>query len=74
MGRRQVNGQLSVVPSVGRNIMGKAPAVRSGRALPMGRCASPPLGLTMGLNSQLWGQTGGCHVPVVSSEHTLTLL
>ena len=43
MGRGKVNGQLSVVTSVGRKRMGKAPAVQSGRALPMGRCASPPL-------------------------------
>ena len=40
--RGKVNGQLSVVTSVGRKRMGKAPAVQSGRALPMGRCASPP--------------------------------
>ena len=42
MGRGKVNGQLSVVTSVGRKRMGKALAVQSGRALPMGRCASPP--------------------------------
>ena len=42
MGRGKVNGQLSVVTSVGRKRMGKASAVQNGRALPMGRCASPP--------------------------------
>ena len=42
VGRGKVNGQLSVVTSVGRKRMGKAPAVQSGGALPMGRCASPP--------------------------------
>ena len=42
VGRGKVNGQLSVVTSVGRKRMGKALAVQSGRALPMGRCASPP--------------------------------
>ena len=42
MGGGKVKGQLSVVTSVGRKRMGKAPAVQSGRALPMGRCASPP--------------------------------
>ena len=42
VGRGKVNGQLSVVTSVVRQRMGKAPAVQSGRALPIGRCASPP--------------------------------
>ena len=42
MGRGKVNGQLSVVTSVGRKRMGKALPVQSGCALPMGRCASPP--------------------------------
>ena len=42
VGRGKVNGQLYVVTSLGRKRMGKAPAVQSGRALPMGRCASPP--------------------------------
>ena len=46
MGEGKVNGQLSVVTSVGRKRMGKAPAVQSGRALPLGRCASPPCGET----------------------------
>ena len=45
MGRGKVKGQLSLRP-VGTLViqerMGKAPAVQSGRALPMGRCASPP--------------------------------
>ena len=43
----EVKGQLclgAVVTSVVRKRMGKVPAVQSGRALPMGRCASPPLG------------------------------
>ena len=42
---RKVKGQLSlgaVVTSVVRQRMGKAPAVQTGRPLPMGRCASPP--------------------------------
>ena len=47
MGGGKVKGQLSVVTSVGRKRMGKAPAVQSGRALPMGRCASPPWQLCM---------------------------
>ena len=41
----KVKGQLSLRPvatSVVRERMGKAPAVQSGRTLPMGRCASPP--------------------------------
>ena len=38
MGREKVNGQLSVITSVGRKRMGKAFAVQSGRALPLGRC------------------------------------
>ena len=45
MGGGKVNGQLSVgdvVTSVVRQRMKKAPAVQTGRALPMGRCASPP--------------------------------
>ena len=46
MGGGKVNGQLSLTHVAGhlgvRERMGKAPAVQSGRALPMGRCASPP--------------------------------
>ena len=45
MGGGKVKGQLSlgaVVTSVVRERMGKAPAVQSGHALPMGKCASPP--------------------------------
>ena len=41
----KVKGQLSLRPVttlVVRERMKKAPAVQSGRALPMGRCASPP--------------------------------
>ena len=44
MGGGRVKGQLSlgaVVTSMVRQRMGKAPAVQSARALPMGRCASP---------------------------------
>ena len=44
-GRGEVKGQLclgDVVTSVVRQRMGKVPAVQSGHALPMGRCASPP--------------------------------
>ena len=48
MGRGKVNGQLSVVTSVGRKRMGKAPEVQSGQAMPMGRCASPPCPLPVG--------------------------
>ena len=51
VGGGKVNGQLSLVTSVGRKRMGKAPAVQSGRALPMGRCASPPLGYAFVLRS-----------------------
>ena len=45
MGGGKVKGQLSLRPVgtlVVRERMGKALAVQSGRALPMGRCASPP--------------------------------
>ena len=45
MGGGKVKGQLSigaVVTSVVRERMGEAPAVQSGHALPMGRCARPP--------------------------------
>ena len=45
LGGGKVNGQLSlgaVATSVVRKRMGKAPAVQSGHASPMGRCASPP--------------------------------
>ena len=47
MGRRKVKGQLSLRPVgtlVVRERMEKALAVRSGHAVPMGRCASPPWG------------------------------
>ena len=45
VGGEKVKGQLSLRPVgtlVVRERMGKAPEVQSGRALPMGRCASPP--------------------------------
>ena len=45
VGGRKLKGQLSlgpVVTLVVRQRMGKAPVVQSGRALPLGRCASPP--------------------------------
>ena len=45
LGGGKVKGQLSPRPVgtlVVRERMGKAPAVQSGRAKPMGRCASPP--------------------------------
>ena len=45
MGGGKVKGQLSLRPVgtlVVRERMRKAPAVQTGRALPMGRCASPP--------------------------------
>ena len=45
VGEGKVKGQLSlgsVAYSVVRQRMGKAPAVQSGHALPLGRCANPP--------------------------------
>ena len=45
VGGGKVKGQLSQRPVgtlVVREILGEAPAVQSGRAKPMGRCASPP--------------------------------
>ena len=45
VGGGKVKGQLSLRPVgtlVVRTRMKKRPAVQSGRALPMGRCASPP--------------------------------
>ena len=45
VGGGKVKGQLSlgaVVTSVVRERMGKATAVQTGRALPTGRCTSPP--------------------------------
>ena len=51
----KVNGQLSLRPVgtlVVRERMKKVLAVQSGRALPMGRCASPPLEL--GFQHAIW--------------------
>ena len=45
VGGGKVKGQLAlgaVATSVVKQRMRKAPAVQSGHALPMGRCASPP--------------------------------
>ena len=45
VGRGNVKGQLSLRPVgtlVVRERMRKAPALQTGGALPMGRCASPP--------------------------------
>ena len=45
VGGGMVKGQLSLgaaVTSVVRQRMEKAPAVQTGRALPLGRCAAPP--------------------------------
>ena len=45
-GRRKVKGQLAlgaVATSVVRERTNKASALQTGGALPMGRCASPPL-------------------------------
>ena len=47
VGWGKVKGQLSLGVVV-KQRMRKAPAVQSGRALPMGRCASPPWSQTYG--------------------------
>ena len=56
MGGGKVKGQFRPVGTlVVRERMGKALAVQSGRALPMGRCASPP---SVYLNTFMTSQIG----------------
>ena len=62
MGGGKGEGQLSLRPVgtlVVRQRMRKAPAVQSGRALPLGRCASPPCRVWEGGRGQYRGSVGG---------------